>query len=94
MKHALAYLKKCEASILSMPPCDISCDAQELREIQSEIKDIERFCNTIKCSQCKHLIDIKKSYRHCVELAINISHLNWDEFYCRYFDPKEDDGIR
>ena len=41
------------------------------------------------CGGCKQLVDIGKSYKHCEELSINISHSTESTFCCNRYEAKE-----
>lgn len=40
------------------------------------------------CEGCSKLEDIGKSYKHCKELCINISHSTESTFYCNRYEAK------
>jgi hypothetical protein len=40
------------------------------------------------CEWCSNLEDIGKSYKHCKELCINISHSTESTFYCNRYEAK------
>lgn len=40
------------------------------------------------CDGCSNLEDIGKSYKHCKELCINISHSTESTFYCNRYEAK------
>ena len=41
------------------------------------------------CEWCKNLVETGKSFKHCDELAINISHMDLGSFCCNRYEAKE-----
>jgi hypothetical protein len=42
------------------------------------------------CSNCKHLEYIEKSFKRCSEIDINIGHITEYEFYCAYWENRDE----
>jgi hypothetical protein len=49
---------------------------------------IEEAMKPKTCDGCSNLEDIGKSYKHCKELCINISHSTESTFYCNRYEAK------
>ena len=56
--------------------------------IDEAIVDIEEAMKPKTCEGCSNLEDIGKSYKHCKELCINISHSTESTFYCNRYEAK------
>lgn len=52
------------------------------------IAEIEKAMKPKTCDGCSNLEDIGKSYKHCKELCINISHSTESTFYCNRYEAK------
>lgn len=65
--------------------------AEVANDFESAVMEIERLkaLQQRSCESCKGLVEIGKSYKHCEELAINISHMDWGNFCCNRYEPKE-----
>lgn len=63
----------------------IECNEKELDEA---IEELEKEMKPKTCDGCSNLEDIGKSYKHCKELCINISHSTESTFYCNRYEAK------
>lgn len=57
-------------------------------EINEAIKELEEAMKPKTCEWCSKLEYIGKSYKHCKELCINISHSTESTFYCNRYEAK------
>jgi len=64
-------------------------------QLQDKDYEIELFKQLLEeamkpktCYGCSNLEDIGKSYKHCKELCINISHSTESTFYCNRYEAK------
>ena len=57
-------------------------------EINEAIEELEKNMKPKTCEGCSKLEDIGKSYKHCKELCINISHSTESTFYCNRYEAK------
>ena len=78
MKKALEILNRYHHGI-------IECNEKELDEA---IEELEKAMKPKTCEGCSNLEDIGKSYKHCKELCINISHSTESTFYCNRYEAK------
>ena len=57
-------------------------------EINEAIAELEAL-QSRSCERCKNLVETGKSFKHCDELAINISHMDWGSFCCNRYEAKD-----
>ena len=57
-------------------------------ELDEAIEELEKAMKPKTCEGCSNLEDIGKSYKHCKELCINISHSTESTFYCNRYEAK------
>lgn len=57
----------------------------EINEAIAELKALQ----SRSCEWCKNLVETGKSFKHCDELAINISHMDWGSFCCNRYEAKD-----
>ena len=57
-------------------------------DINEAIIELEEAMKPKTCEGCSNLEDIGKSYKHCKELCINISHSTESTFYCNRYEAK------
>lgn len=70
--------------------CDaVGCHRAIYESIKFVGAELEALQQSKSCEGCKGLVEIGKSYKHCEELAINISHMDWGNFCCNRYEPKE-----
>ena len=55
-----------------------------INQIYDELEELQ----SRSCGGCKQLVDIGKSYKHCEELSINISHSTESTFCCNRHEAK------
>ena len=68
---------------------DFGCDMSVHQENCIEaIAELEEAMKPKTCEGCSNLEDIGKSYKHCKELCINISHSTESTFYCNRYEAK------
>ena len=58
------------------------------KDINEAIAELEEAMKPKTCDGCSNLEDIGKSYKHCKELCINISHSTESTFYCNRYEAK------
>ena len=58
------------------------------KDINEAINELEEAMKPKTCEGCSNLEDIGKSYKHCKELCINISHSTESTFYCNRYEAK------
>ena len=80
MEKALKFLKDYRKSI----PDHKTYNA----ELDEAIAELEEAMKPKTCNGCSNLEDIGKSYKHCKELCINISHYTDSTFYCNRYEAK------
>ena len=57
-------------------------------ELDEAIEELEKNMKHKTRDGCSNLEDIGKSYKHCKELCINISHSTESTFYCNRYEAK------
>jgi hypothetical protein len=80
MEKALMFLKH-------MKQTDTPYNFREC-ELDEAISELEEAMKPKTCEGCSNLEDIGKSYKHCKELCINISHSTESTFYCNRYEAK------
>lgn len=56
-----------------------------IKSLEAELKALQ----SRSCEGCKNLVETGKSFKHCDELAINISHMDWGSFCCNRYEAKD-----
>ncbi|MFW9601807.1 MAG: hypothetical protein ACMV1B_05760 [Prevotella sp.] len=67
---------------------DYIMDLLDKTDIDEAISELEEAMKPKTCEGCSNLEDIGKSYKHCKELCINISHSTESTFYCNRYEAK------
>ena len=80
---------KDEALELIIAMCELGLKTQDTYStIIQKLKAQNKALQSRSCDECKNLVEIGKSFKHCDELAINISHMDWGSFCCNRYEAK------
>lgn len=79
----LSYFNDCKTSF-AISECK-SWINKIFDDVEAELEALQ----PRSCEWCKSLVETGKSFKHCDELAINISHMDWGSFCCNRYEAKD-----